>query len=600
MSLIELEDDGSAPPAPASSPSAGAKAAEEEKKFWLNAYKDHLAGVKCFSSCIELADVNGDGDFKLIIADAQRRLKVFSGTSLVNDSALMTVPAAVASFYMDYRDEVRRPNVAVASGAYIFIYKNLRPYYKFGLPPVELPEVDVRTWSEVKKGAMTPQQAFEALEAARDSGEQLSTRSIDFLGIDNERERNEFVQQHGQQPLVQQTVITCMVVLNKDKDDSTGLGCLVVGTENRFVLILDNTGASVQKKIQLPSTPVHLMCAGLLDVEYRVIAACRNGSVYCIKNGTLQGVVIEPEAQVVGLCRYDNLLAIGTMANALHYFHLKGKKQSTVYLPSAITNMTTMIQEATNAAKAVVVALANGEVRVYAGKTLINKTQVHDVVTGMRYGRYGREDSTLVLIMKSGSIVMKILPRTASLEPNKAAVAGPPPEQDVPLKVPKRTNLYVEQTEREKQFSVDMHRVFQRDLCKLRLNTARAYVKMLTDKQGTMSYNSSTSLRLTAHVQGLGPLFKVKLNVQNVGTKALTGVPVVFTYSMDVYRLPQPYLFIPNLVPSLIYNFEVPVECVDENAGADVVRVCVCSPTSSVPIITALVNMPVADFLMTQ
>ena len=228
----------------------------------------------------------------------------------------------------------------------------------------------------------------------------------------------------------------------------------------------------------------------------------------------------------------------------------------------------------------------------------MNKTQVYDVVTGMKFGRYGREDATLVLILKSGSIVIKMLPRTTSLEPHKAQAAGPPPEQDIPLKVPKRTELYVQQTQREKEFGVDMHRIFQRDLYKLRLQTARAYAKVLTDGQGNHSHNTSSSLRLTANVQGLGPLFKIKLIIQNTGSKTLCGIPIIFTFNQGIYHLPKPYLMIPALVPSLVYNFEIPVECVDEEAGSDVIRVYVCNPNSSIPIITALVNMPLADFLM--
>lgn len=53
----------------------------------------------------------------------------------------------------------------------------------------------------------------------------------------------------------------------------------------------------------------------------------------------------------------------------------------------------------------------------------------------------------------------------------------------MPLDVPKKTRLYVEQTQRERAQAVDMHRVFQRDLAKMRLATAHAFVKVLTDGQ---------------------------------------------------------------------------------------------------------------------
>jgi hypothetical protein len=42
--------------------------------------------------------------------------------------------------------------------------------------------------------------------------------------------------------------------------------------------------------------------------------------------------------------------------------------------------------------------------------------------------------------------VAQILPRTANLEA-ASAPTGPPPEQDVPLAVPAKTRLYVEQTQ---------------------------------------------------------------------------------------------------------------------------------------------------------
>lgn len=63
-----------------------------------------------------------------------------------------------------------------------------------------------------------------------------------------------------------------------------------------------------------------------------------------------------------------------------------------------------------------------------------------------------------------------------------------------------------------------MHRVFQRDLCRLRLRTARAYVQLLG--QGPMStvLAGGAQVRCNAEVRGLmGPVFKVCVRVQNSG-----------------------------------------------------------------------------------
>jgi Bardet-Biedl syndrome 1 protein len=592
---MEQGDGTNAGAAPQSSGSA-----KEEKQMWLTAWRDHLAQVKAFNNNIDLCDVNGDGDHKLVIADHSPSLKIFSGTQKMFDTPLVDVPVGVVSFYADYNEEVRKPLIAVAIGPFVLIYKHLRAFYKFNLQPLDLHEDEVATWKKLADGTVTVNEAFEALETTKLAGASLSTRSIDFLAINDPAKRDAFANGVKATPLVQLSVFTAIAVLMKDREERTeGLGCLVLGTETGRLLILDKTGASVHKKIQLPSAPVHIITSGLLDVEYRIVVACRNGNVYIIKTGELLGIVIEVETQIVSMTRMENQIVVATMSNHLHFYNLKGTKMVTLHMPAAITNICPLVQENVKQNKAIVVALANGEIRVYVGKALVNKTQVFDVVTGMKVGRYGREDSTLVMVLKSGSVVVNMLPRTAKLEPNAASMAGPPPEQDVPLKVPKRTNLYVEMTQREKDFGVDMHRVFQRDLCKLRLQTARAYVKILTDGQGSQSYSAQTSLRLTAHVQGLGPLFKIKFNIQNTGTKALVNVPIVFTYNTELYRVEKPHLMVPSLVPSLVYNYELAVECLDEG-GHDSIRAYVCNPKSCVPIIAALVNMPMADFLMNQ
>ena len=97
-----------------------------------------------------------------------------------------------------------------------------------------------------------------------------------------------------------------------------------------------------------------------------------------------------------------------------------------------------------------------------------------------KFGRFGREDNTLVVTTSSGALDIKILARAAKLNPSAATsklLQEQVPEQDVPLSIPKKTRVYVEQTKREREKASEMHKGFQRDLCKLRLSTARAYVK---------------------------------------------------------------------------------------------------------------------------
>jgi hypothetical protein len=80
---------------------------------WLHAWHDPMANLKALSNCVRLADLSADGDYKLIVADADRKLKIFKGTSLHSEHALLDVPSAVACFYHDL-NKPQTPSVAVA------------------------------------------------------------------------------------------------------------------------------------------------------------------------------------------------------------------------------------------------------------------------------------------------------------------------------------------------------------------------------------------------------------------------------------------------------------------------------------------------------
>lgn len=49
------------------------------KSPWLSAYHNSVAGIRAYSNCMALVDVYGDGDAKLVVADSDRRLKMYKG-----------------------------------------------------------------------------------------------------------------------------------------------------------------------------------------------------------------------------------------------------------------------------------------------------------------------------------------------------------------------------------------------------------------------------------------------------------------------------------------------------------------------------------------
>lgn len=74
----------------------------------------------------------------------------------------------------------------------------------------------------------------------------------------------------------------------------------------------------------------------------------------------------------------------------------QGKKLWEVRLPAPITSME-LLDHKPKGLVAVCVALNNSEVHIYKDKYLVNTIKTEDVVTAMKFGRFGREDGALIM-----------------------------------------------------------------------------------------------------------------------------------------------------------------------------------------------------------
>ncbi|XP_008297331.1 BBSome complex member BBS1 [Stegastes partitus] len=569
---------------------------------WLDAHYDPVAGLYTFSSCVDLADLSGDGESRLVVGDlgsgcSGMKLKVYRGTALMSESTLLDLPAGLVAFFMDLH-EPRIPAVAVASGPCIYVYKNLRPYFKFTLPGLEVNTLEQDVWQQVREGQIDPLTLKEMLESIRKKADvPLSVRSLRFLSLDAD-DMDDFVQLHKLQPIRRQTVITCIGTLKKSTADEDGVSCLVIGTESSDVFILDPEAFIILSKMSLPAAPTAMDVTGQFDVEFRITVACRNGNIYILRRESDKPkYCIELSSHPVGLVRLGKNVVVGCTDESLQGFTQKGKKLWRTVLAAPITTMAAM-DLPTRGFQAVLVGLANCEVQLFRDKNLLSTIKTPDVVTSICFGRYGREDGTLIMTTKGGGLMVKILKRTAAFDDRDSA-PGPPPAQSIRLNVPKKTKLYVDQTLRERENGLVMHRAFQMDLSRLRLAAAKAYVKALESSLTPMSSSLTEPLKMNAVVQGLGPSFKLTLNVQNTAAcRPVMNLAISFLYDESLYRMRSPYLRIPLLVPGLIYPVETFVECTSDKGISDIIKVFVLHEGRSSPLLTAHINMPVSEGLM--
>ncbi len=154
-----------------------------------------------------------------------------------------------------------------------------------------------------------------------------------------------------------------------------------------------------------------------------------------------------------------------------------------------------------------------------------HEVTVADPVSAMRFGRYGREDNTLVTVHASGALTVRVLPRRATLGGSKSA--GPPVEQSLPLAVPKKSRLYLTYAQREKASAAAIHDAFQRDLMKMKLTAAKAFVRLVTHGRGPSTTVGGVTVTLSCRVDGVGPLFRIIVKLSNTGKQPLVGASVV-------------------------------------------------------------------------
>lgn len=84
---------------------------------------------------------------------------------------------------------------------------------------------------------------------------------------------------------------------------------------------------------------------------------------------------------------------------------------------------------------------------------------IQDVVVGIKFGSFGREDGVLLMVMRGGALSIKILKRSVNFEV-KDMIPGPPAAQLEKLNIPKRTKVYVDQMAREKENGVGKEKMY--------------------------------------------------------------------------------------------------------------------------------------------
>jgi Bardet-Biedl syndrome 1 protein len=110
-----------------------------------------------------------------------------------------------------------------------------------------------------------------------------------------------------------------------------------------------------------------------------------------------------------------------------------------------------------------------------------------------------------------------------------------------------------------------------------------------------MAYAQGAQLRLTASYEGIGPVFKIKLQLQNLNKKPFHNLQVTLALNQSIYKLRDRNPTLPLMLPNVVYKVDLEVECLDQTGANDTIKVFVMDRVSTVPLITANIQMPVSE-----
>ncbi|RKO94470.1 ciliary BBSome complex subunit 1-domain-containing protein [Blyttiomyces helicus] len=545
-----------------------AEAIAEQKRNWLDAVYDPLAGADTVAQTIAVAALEGK-EWDLFVATQwaplreggsrekgnnltfRGKLKTYRGSRLLSETPLFNQATALCAFYPT---SDRPPALAVASGPTVYIYSDSNPPANFVLSPIDLTPLEAEAWNIISASNGSDQvdkslveALAEALRELRDGGVvQLSPQSLSLLSLEDAEERAVFAIECVRKPLCVQ--------------------------------------------FQLSSAVVFLSASGLLDTGYSIVAVCRDGSIYYLNSSSCKHIV-QLEAHACGLITDHGGVVVGCIDGAVYSYSMEGRKRFKMTMSAPIISMDRFDYPA-KGFHGYAVALKNKEFRVYVGKNLIFLICAEDIVTALKFGPYGREPAALIMILQGGGLSIKILKRTADFSAQNS-LGGTPKEQEIPIPVPKKTKLYVEQTDRERDSSKEMYQTFIRDLFRLRLHGARDYATLFRHSLNPISSTENVKVKLEINILGLGPVFLIKILIRNIGVTVIPSLILNLVPDPKLHSVKKPIIKLYYIVPGVEYTREAHISCVDDlKTSAGKIDVIISEPESERPVIMARVVVP--------
>ncbi|OQV17267.1 Bardet-Biedl syndrome 1 protein [Hypsibius exemplaris] len=592
--MISYDGVGASASQPAATSAAVSPTTTDSK--WITLVEDQDARVFTFGACMALMDLRGDGRYALVVGELNHtsgeiRLRALDGQSWRDTFKLTEFPAAVLAINLEPGDSGRRtvPAIAVAVGNLILVYKTMKPLCRYQLPPLPALKEEVDLWQAVRAKNIGILDLVGGLTVVRVSYPEaaLTQRTRAFLLLPAE-EREEFVREHCEKSLHRSTVITCMTTVNNKLKDEHSDQYLVIGTESRQIFIVDALSNMTKAQHDVPDVPVTIATHGTFLEKYRIFTSCRDGKIYTITKDYPEVVSIAPNDRPVTLLSTGKHLVVPCMDGILYFF--KGKSHELQHkLDCPITCAEVIKYEATGL-RAVAVALTNREVHIFRDDHLVDLFTCDEMVVAMKYGRFDREEGALALVLRNGTVIIKLIKRRAKFDP----IVQEKPVKPLESLLPKKSALFLDHTVRERENCKRMNTAIFDNLTRMKYEINKRYADSL--QLQTAGGTIRNDVILTPQLLGTGPCFKLIVTLQNTASDTpLIGYHIYLEMDQSMYALKGRLVEIPFVVPQGKFAFARPFRFIGSQIMQGEITIQLLKDGHCVPVLSVQTVIPESD-----
>ncbi|XP_055336687.1 Bardet-Biedl syndrome 1 protein-like [Paramacrobiotus metropolitanus] len=563
---------------------------------WITLVEDQDARIFTFGSCMALADLRGDGKCALVVGELSHtsgeiRLRSLDGQMWRDAFKLAEFPSAVLPLHLETPDAAKRivPAIAVSVGNAVLIYKTMKPLCRYQLPHLQPLKEEQDLWTAAREKRLTVPDLFNKLNALKETySEALFTqRTKSFLLISND-ERDYFVQEYSEKPLFRSSVITCMATVNKKLKEEGSDQYLVLGTESRHLYIVDALTNLVKAQHEVPDVPAAVATHGTFHERYRLFISCRDGKIYTITKDFSEITCVAPNDRPITMLNTGKHLVVPCMDGVIYFY--KGKNNELHHKCEHPIACAEVIKYEPTGFKAVAVALMNKEVLFFKEDQLVDTFTCDDVVTAMKYGKFDREDGALALVLRNGTVIIKLIKRRAKFEQITTEKVIKPIQQ----LIPKRSTLFLDQTQRERENCKKMNTAVFDNITRMKYEINKRYAESLQLQSGNASVQEE--VLITPQLLGSGPFFKLIVRVQNMSTEtAMTDYSVFLQSDKTMYALPQTYIEVPFVVPRGKFAFARLFKFIGNQPSQGEITIHLFKGSRPVPVMSIVAVIPESD-----